>query len=82
LLSKKLPNKYAIGFWNTGFLATVGGNSGRLFGNIAVTMASSDGKDHIENGVNVPSTIISLVTTLLVIVSWYKLDYRLIQAKK
>lgn len=82
LLSKKLPNKYAVGFWNTGFIATIGGNSGRLCGNIAVSMAGSDGKDHIENGVNVPSTIISLVTTVLVMVSWYKLDYRLIQAKK
>lgn len=82
LLSKKLPNQYATGFWNTGFIATISGNSGRLFGNLAVSLAGSTSKHDIENGVNVPATIVSVVTTILVTISWYKLDYRLIQSKK
>lgn len=37
-MSKKLPTNLAIGFWNAGFLATIGGTAGRLVGNIAVTL--------------------------------------------
>ena len=49
LLSKTIPPRYRRGFFNVGLLATESGTLGRAMGGVILTLAGSQGMEHILN---------------------------------
>jgi dipeptide/tripeptide permease len=74
LLSKKLPQSLALGFWNAGFLATVAGTSGRMVGSIGVTVAGFGDQSLISLKLFAFCSVVSILTVILLVIMWKQLN--------
>lgn len=62
LLSKIMPKRLAKGTFNSGFLTTEAGMTGRAVGDVAVTAGGMEGVNFILSNTYLPMTAISLLT--------------------
>ena len=68
LLSKVIPNKWARGTFNSGFLATEAGTLARSVGDVLISASASIvGMEHMIDGIFVPMALLCVVSLVLLI---------------
>ena len=68
LLSKVIPNKWARGTFNSGFLATEAGTLARSVGDVLISASASIvGMEHMIDGIFVPMALLCVVSLALLI---------------
>ena len=78
ILSKCMPAHMASGIFNSGFISTQAGTSGRAVGNVSISLAGYGGLFAIENLIFIPLVVFTLLCSLLSLYAYSQLKVRVV----